>query len=74
MVLGAWEWLFLKFDLPLQHHGVPHTAPCTMATPWGASYRPVYHGQTHGHPKPPALHLLFATPSSCFATTWTKKC
>ena len=31
MVLQAWEWWFLKIDLPLQHHGAPHTAPCTMA-------------------------------------------
>ena len=31
VVLQAWEWWFLKFDLPLQHHGAPHTAPCPMA-------------------------------------------
>ena len=31
VVLQAWEWWFLKFDLPLQNHGAPHTAPCTMA-------------------------------------------
>ena len=31
VVLQAWVWWFLKFDLPLQHHGAPHTAPCTMA-------------------------------------------
>ena len=32
VVLQVWEWWFLKFDLPLRHHGTPHTAPCTMAT------------------------------------------
>ena len=31
VVLQAWEWWSLKFDLPLQHHGAPHTASCTMA-------------------------------------------
>ena len=31
VVLQVWEWWCLKFDLPLQHHGSPHTAPCTMA-------------------------------------------
>ena len=31
VVLQAREWWFLKFDLPLQPHGAPHTAPCTMA-------------------------------------------
>ena len=31
VVLQVWEWWFLTFDLPLQHHGAQHTAPCTMA-------------------------------------------
>ena len=31
MVLQAWGWWFLNFDLPLRHHGAPHTALCTMA-------------------------------------------
>ena len=31
VVLPARQWWFLKFDLPLQYHGGPHTAPCTMA-------------------------------------------
>ena len=31
VVLQAWEWWFSNFDLPLPHHGAPHTAPCTMA-------------------------------------------
>ena len=31
VVLQAWGWWFLKFDLLLQHHGAPHMAPCTMA-------------------------------------------
>ena len=30
---------------------------------WAASYCPVCHGQTHGHPKPRALHILFAIPA-----------
>ena len=34
----------------------------STATPWGASYRPVYHGQTHGHPKAPC-----PPPSLCHA-------
>ena len=61
VVLQAWEWWFLKSDVPLQHHGAPHTADCTMA-------------KTHGHPKPPALLLFVPSPSSCFALSWTKKC
>ena len=32
VVLQVWECWFLNFHLPLRHHGVPHTAPCTMAT------------------------------------------
>ena len=31
VVLQVWKWCFSTFDLPLQHHGAPHTAPCTMA-------------------------------------------
>ena len=31
VVWQAWECWFSKFDLPLQHHEAPHTAPCTMA-------------------------------------------
>ena len=32
VVLKAWEWWFLKFDLPLRTQGTPHTELCTMAT------------------------------------------
>ena len=28
--IQAWEWWFLKFDVPLRTHGAPHSAPCTM--------------------------------------------
>ena len=31
VVLQAWEWWLLKFNLPLQNHGAAHTAPCIMA-------------------------------------------
>ena len=31
VVLQALVWWFLNFDLPLRHHGAPHTARCTMA-------------------------------------------
>ena len=61
VVLKAWEWWFIKFDLPLCHHWAPHTAPCTMAKLMATQSRP------------PST-LSFGTPTSCFATTWTKKC
>ena len=61
VVLQAWGWWFLKFDLPLQHRGAPHTAPCSMAKLLAI--------QT-----PPALLLFVQSPTSCFATSWTKKC
>ena len=31
VLLQAWEWWLSKLDLPLQHHGAPQSAPCTMA-------------------------------------------
>ena len=37
VVSQVWEWWFLKFDLPLRNYGTP-------------PYRPMHHGQTHGHP------------------------
>ena len=32
VVLQVWQWWFLKFDLPFRTQGIPHVAPCTMAT------------------------------------------
>ena len=31
VVLQAWEWCFLEFDLPLRTHGTPHAALLNMA-------------------------------------------
>ena len=62
---GSWSCMlggggFEKFDLSLQHHGAPHTAGVLWRNSWP--------------PEAPVVHLLFATPNSCFTTTWTEKC
>ena len=49
-----WEWMFLKFDLPLRNYGTPHTAPCTMAKLMATRSPPP---STLASP-PPALFLL----------------
>ena len=41
VVLQAWEWWFLKFDLPLQHHGSCFTSSWTKKCPsWGTYLKP----------------------------------
>ena len=34
MFLDAWELWFLKFDLPIQHHGTPHWPHALWPTSW----------------------------------------
>ena len=40
MVLQAWEWCFVSFDLPLRHQQATHTALCTMAKIMAIQSRP----------------------------------